>query len=523
MTIVLSELATALKLLSLQPTFFRPVLVVMASPVVDTSKFPSSLVASVQRAIDGTSQGEFVTAWEHIQQLLVQGKVACVGLQLPPDRVGVHPANRARLGVGGSEAHILGEKILTAGWSWRKSADAVCVESPPSPWGDEAEEFNASLSRLSEGMIPPLASCKYLSLGASHTNVFLRAARANCPTPVASMRQTSGCMDFEKLALQRPAFSEACNLGIKWTVLDWQCPYVWPTLADLIQKALNTEAAGGQSEIEVMLMIHKLATSTPCASDGGPDWAACGRQACRSLPACSGYIDKLVDYVMANSGGDECPLLHNLASFQNAFASRGGTKRTLGGEFIGAVANAATEFGPRVYCPYLMMGCLETNLMGDVDADGMSRMINPSSVKKLTAKANRERVLNAETILRDCRSLCDQLAVTGELTTKHCGRAEVRMVCHLLKQDGVLEDRKFKSPDEIGQVLFICLCFPSAHETNHLFIGMAGGLVVVDLPNKYPHFLEAGIACFILHFLTWDFGKHVCSLVRCSCQSCRSP
>ena len=228
MSIVFSKLAIALILLSLQPYFFRA-FVFMAPPVADPSKFPSSLVASVQRAIDGTSKGECVTAWEHIQQLLVQGKVACVGMQLPPDRVGVHPANRAHLGVGGTEAHVLGDKILTAGWSWRKSADATCVETPPSPWGDEAEKFNANLSRFSEGIIPPLAACKYLSLGASHTNVFLRAARANCPTPIVPLQQKSGplqgCMDFEQLALQRPAFAEACNLGIKWTVLDWQCPY----------------------------------------------------------------------------------------------------------------------------------------------------------------------------------------------------------------------------------------------------------------------------------------------------------
>ena len=138
-------------------------------------------------------------------------------------------------------------------------------------------------------------------------------------------------------------------MGIKWTVLDWECPYVWPPLPDLIQKALNTEAMGGQPEIEVMLMTHKVATSTPRASDGQPDWAACGRQACRSLPACSGYIDKLVAYVQANSGGDEAKLLHHLASFQNAFASRGGMKRTRA--MAGCSKNRKGVWSYRVYCP----------------------------------------------------------------------------------------------------------------------------------------------------------------------------
>ena len=69
-------------------------------------------------------------------------------------------------------------------------------------------------------------------------------------------------------------------------------------------------------------------------------------------------------------------------------------------------------------------------------------------------------MLHAEAILRDSRSLCNELNVSDGLTTKHCGRAEVRMVCHLLKQGG-LEDRKFTDPGDIGQVFLVYVCFRS--------------------------------------------------------------
>ena len=73
----------------------------------------------VQDIIDtATKTLERTTAWEAIQLLLVEHKLALMGAQLPCDQVGVHPENRSRFGVGGTEAQKHGKDVLTESFSW---------------------------------------------------------------------------------------------------------------------------------------------------------------------------------------------------------------------------------------------------------------------------------------------------------------------------------------------------------------------------------------------------------------------
>ena len=83
---------------------------------IDTELFPPDMVQEVQKLIDdGESSGAIVSAWEDIQKILLCHKVAWQS-QIPPDFVGVHPCNRSKLGVGGSEAHNHGHEVLKMGF-----------------------------------------------------------------------------------------------------------------------------------------------------------------------------------------------------------------------------------------------------------------------------------------------------------------------------------------------------------------------------------------------------------------------
>ena len=68
----------------------------------------------------GNDSGSVVSVWEEIQETLIANGIAWRA-QIPPEFVGVHPENRSKLGVGGSEAHHHGWSILQAGWSKKKS------------------------------------------------------------------------------------------------------------------------------------------------------------------------------------------------------------------------------------------------------------------------------------------------------------------------------------------------------------------------------------------------------------------
>ena len=123
--------------------------------------FSPELVAKVRALIKtGTDTGERVSAWEAIQRELLDAKVAW-RTQVAPDQVGVHPLNRSRLGVSGSESHHLGAQILKSGWSWKKASDATAVEVPPAPDDLEARAVNQQLVELSGGVHSAAAAAAF--------------------------------------------------------------------------------------------------------------------------------------------------------------------------------------------------------------------------------------------------------------------------------------------------------------------------------------------------------------------------
>ena len=127
--------------------------------------FTKGLLEQVHKLCDDAeATGARVAAWEAIQVIMLQHKIAW-NAQVPPEFVGVHPLNRSGLGVSGADAHHHGGQILQAGFSWRKASDATAVECPPAPFHLQSVTENEKYSKLSNGLIPQLSQLKLLSLG----------------------------------------------------------------------------------------------------------------------------------------------------------------------------------------------------------------------------------------------------------------------------------------------------------------------------------------------------------------------
>ena len=151
--------------------------VVVVVSMVDFGISPA-LVSEVQGLIDkGEATGQQTGAWEAILAVLTTNKMV-LKLQLPPEVVGVHPQNRSNLGVDCVAAQEHGDDILQAGYSSQKASDATCFECPPGDMAKDFEDFNENLLKESNGYLPPLSTLKYLSVGGSHTNTFLRHVNA---------------------------------------------------------------------------------------------------------------------------------------------------------------------------------------------------------------------------------------------------------------------------------------------------------------------------------------------------------
>ena len=320
--------------------------------------FTSDVVRKVQLLLsDAEETGAKVAAWDAIIELLKAHNIAWTS-RVKPGFVGVHPDNRSTKGISAAEVHKHGMDILTAGFSLRKAADATAIEAD-AEWSNhwqQANTFNDNLVKLADGMLPKLEELKLLSIGSSHTNAFLRALSARAKTCVEKLQDGAGCLDYDGLTAKSQHLRDACMHGLTWTVLHKDCSKVWPMLIDTVQKALNTVAASGQSELEVMLSMHRMMMQS-LALGQVPNWTNIMKAATFSLPQCESYIHVLADYVQKSSGDGE--LLREVSEYQQTRAD-GAPKKILGSVFLGKVGDM--KFGQAVKCPHVQTALLKANL-----------------------------------------------------------------------------------------------------------------------------------------------------------------
>ena len=416
------------------------------------SSVPPAVVQRVSQLIqEGISSGERLTAWDLIKSILLSEKLAWYA-RLPPECVATHERNRSSLGVGGSEAHHLGARILRMGFSWPKCEDCTAFAAPASLQRQtEAIQKNKEWSDLSGGMIPPLSQLLAKSVAGSHTNTFFRAVKAGAPTPVSSLADSTGHLNMDLLTVNRPAFKDALTDGLKWLVIADCVDEALPKLAGFIEKSLNTKAQQDKSEIEVMLEMFDMAQSS-LAKKTNPDWSQIIESCKHSLPSCSAYLDVIAQYVKTNAGGIQGNLLQELNEFFKVFGcSDTGPSRFLGSEFIGKLTNI--KFGAGECFPLVVNACIKVQLMSPKQVDGFCKFLSASHLTSLTAQTNQGQVSEAERLMSDARKLVDTLQPTASLRTQALGRLDVRCVLTILKKTKEFEGVEFTSIAAVAKVI----------------------------------------------------------------------
>ena len=205
-----------------------------------TTTFEPRVQAKMETLLLACQQG-IVAGWDATVDFMLAENMA-IKTRIRPDMVGIHSRNRGRYGIDIVGCHQHGEQILAQGFSFKKAADATCVEvgGCVSP---EDDAINKDTVALSNGLLPPLTALKALSVGGAHTNSFLRAARALCKTPVKQLQDQDGCIDLAALTAKDQNFKDAVEHGLIWTQIDAKVAEMWPSIVDIAQQALNAKAA----------------------------------------------------------------------------------------------------------------------------------------------------------------------------------------------------------------------------------------------------------------------------------------
>ena len=113
---------------------------------------------------------------------------------------------------------------------------------------------------MSEQLAPMSASSiGYGSLSCSHTNAFLVAVNAGCPTMDPTLA-VEGCLSKTSISNKDERFAEALSGGLRWLVVRREVPAMYPTLCELIQHAKHATATVSrrESEIQVPLRIQEM-------------------------------------------------------------------------------------------------------------------------------------------------------------------------------------------------------------------------------------------------------------------------
>jgi len=411
--------------------------------LVDMKLFPDPLVIKVQEMIKGALEhGEKVSAAEQILNLLEHHQLLWVS-QTPPEQVDVSIYHRKAFGVGAHQAQMLGEQILAQGFSWARCKEVLCMELPPAPHDEAEVTFNAELQNIANDVIPATTNMRRVSIAGSHTNTFLRQVKAGSPCVIESLADHTGCFDFQKLKAGRKDFEEAVVSGLKWRTLAWQVPVVWEDLPDLLQESLNTQAVGGQSEIEVMLAIHQSGEAHYRMGRSEVDWKLVEKTATYTNPSCANWVGSLSLFVKHCAGGGE--LLQELQEFSKAFGPKQGMQRVLGSEFLTKVATL--NFGAGCKMPFLQTAIVKAQLASPSHRviDGQCRLLSASNVASVISKDKKAAAADIEALLTEARNLVKTMpAMDAGKRTTIIGQLDCRCVFFLLKKGKEMESRGFQ-------------------------------------------------------------------------------
>ena len=154
-------------------------------------------------------------------------------------------------------------KIISVGFSRGLCGPEkmVCMEDVPGTHATYKRMLGTAAT--SNMFARPSKHIQWGSLGGSHLNQLLTSIIAKCPTcePLLAMPMGEKVIDKERLFADDPLLKEACECGLKWTVIPHTIGSAFPLFADMVQKALNTEHNIGQGEDWAQVM-YQLAVAT---------------------------------------------------------------------------------------------------------------------------------------------------------------------------------------------------------------------------------------------------------------------
>ena len=370
-----------------------------------------------------------------------------VDREIPPSRLGVHPANRGSYGINVESVHGLGLDITQIGWSWPMlGADPLAVQDDPSD--GYIQEHNAKLSASTDKLAPcPPASIEAGTLTNGHTTLFLKALEAGVPCDIPQL-SIDGHMSLASIVAKDPELGKAVTNGWKWSVLHFTTRRLYgDRLFELLSDMRNASVSRSESEVQVLVKVYRLAAASQARGVSIP-WDDIYRTIVRTKPPCIDYVHCLVTFVKLY--GNFVP---DLAAFHAKFVPN---DRSIPGSFYQKINDLVIKVsGVEHKVPFFLTAILKAEY-----SCPPSFVLNKQCAfipKGLIDGFGRKRAniaIAAETVLSKARELINKHSISDEASTRLLGHLDVAMARFALeKQKGLKIEHK--SVEEVGNAFWI--------------------------------------------------------------------
>ena len=323
-------------------------------------------------------------------------------MRMHPKMMGVHPTNRGGEGLTWHRAHSRLELIHKAGFSLPAiKENAVGIEDHPID--RHIEKFTLENCALSEHYARYEAGqIKGGTLGAGHANHGFACLHDRVPCTVESISE-GGYMSQEKCFVDE-GIRKSTTQGLEFLMFRWEIEAHFPELMDMVQSALNatSQAAEGEKWPQLLLKIVDEAKTVPDTKD---KWEAVRKSVLKSNPPRPGDVKGMVDFVRYWGGLPNGAYVKTLKTLTQKFVAE---ERIVSGQFFQDVANLKFPANerPSMFITAAVFVHVKENKGVE---DGISRFVTKGNVDSFATK-NKALVLQADSILKRCSTLLDQLS-----------------------------------------------------------------------------------------------------------------
>ena len=225
-----------------------------------------SVAPTINAIIDenelGTDRAQKKSVADNIMKMLVDNKLVYTNV-MAPEKVGVHPCNRAGTGVDSIDVAELQIRIIKAGWSDIECRRAWAIEVSPGAEGVDQYEFQVKLEKDGQGYLPKQeqSELRILALTCNHTQMGLKCANAGTLSRNTELCTKDGRLSADLIGAKSTSYRSAMGRGIEWQIMHYQVSTFMPKLTRFLSEAGNSGHGSERAptRTQVLLTIHAKA------------------------------------------------------------------------------------------------------------------------------------------------------------------------------------------------------------------------------------------------------------------------